>query len=553
MRPAGVTRRCCAPGQMYSVPGCTVSLASASFTRMLVNSASCAAYCVVKAAGMCCTRKTAAGKSRVNPGARRITVAGPPVEAPSTTTGKRWSAGIAGDVRAGAESFGAALPFVPCTERASLDAVRTTRTFAATRTLRSSSSLTLCMSRSMPLEGLATNSMAPSSSALSVLAAPSFDSELTITMGRGFVVMICAVACRPSMCGMLMSMVMTSGFSDSASATASRPSLAWPATCNWSSPLKIASRTLRMNAESSTINTRNFLLAAGAIARLRHRYGWARRLRSHELFDRSKQLIFLHRLGQKRCSAFFNGAVAVLGAGARRDDHDGDAARRRALPQLHHQLVAGHARHFEVRDDKMAAVLRDEFRGFQAIGGQLHAIAVLFKHAAHKFAYADGIIGDDNDALVLDAIDGLGGNRAASDCRGAGSEDARGRCGSLQGAALARFRGYHAIQVDQQNQAAVRSNSCAREELDAAKVFAEIFDNDFIFADDFLDHEPDLAIAGVRHDHAEVAVDRFERRQTEVRVQANNFGDDIANLCQQLAADVFDLVGAEAPDFLDDR
>ena len=39
----------------------------------------------------------------------------------------------------------------------------------------------------MPLEGLATNSMAPSSSARNVLAAPSRDSELTITIGRGFV------------------------------------------------------------------------------------------------------------------------------------------------------------------------------------------------------------------------------------------------------------------------------------------------------------------------------------------------------------------------------
>src|SRR6266852_4301330 len=357
---------------------------------------------------------------------------------------------------------------LPCKVAARRDAVRTTRTLEAIFTLRSNSSRMLCMSRSMALLGLATNSIAPSSRAFRAPLAPSRDSDLTMTIGRGLVVMICAVACRPSMCGMLMSMVMMSGFSDSASATASRPSLAWPATCNWSSELKIASRTLRMNAESSTIKTRNFLLAAGAIARLRHRYGRACRLRSHELFDRSKQLIFLHRLGQKRCSAFFYGAVAVLGPGARGDDHDGDAARRRALPQLHHQLISGHARHFEVRDNKVAAVLRNEFRGFQAIGGQLYAIAVLFEHAAHKFAHADGIIGDDNDALVLHAIDGFGGNRAASDCRGARSENARGRCGSLQGAALARFRGYHAIQVDQENQAAIRSNGCAGEELDAA-------------------------------------------------------------------------------------
>ena len=90
----------------------------------------------------------------------------------------------------------------------------------------------LCMSRSIAPDGFAMNSMAPSSSAFKVLAAPSRDSELTMTIGRGLVVMMCAVACRPSMCGMLMSMVMTSGFSDSASAMASRPSLACPATCS---------------------------------------------------------------------------------------------------------------------------------------------------------------------------------------------------------------------------------------------------------------------------------------------------------------------------------
>ena len=98
---------------------------------------------------------------------------------------------------------------------------------------------TLCMSRSMPPEGFVTNSMAPSSSAFSVLAAPSLVSELTTTMGRGLLVMMCAVACSPSTCGMFKSIVMTSGFSDSESAIASRPSLAWPTTCKCSSALKI--------------------------------------------------------------------------------------------------------------------------------------------------------------------------------------------------------------------------------------------------------------------------------------------------------------------------
>ena len=51
-------------------------------------------------------------------------------------------------------------------------AVRTTRTFAAILILLRSSSRTFFMSRSMPLEGFVTKSMAPNSRARSVLAAP---------------------------------------------------------------------------------------------------------------------------------------------------------------------------------------------------------------------------------------------------------------------------------------------------------------------------------------------------------------------------------------------
>src|SRR5580700_10993297 len=219
---------------------------------------------------------------------------------------------------------------------ASRDAVRTTRTLAAIRTLRTSSSFTLCISRSMPDEGLVTNSIAPSSSAFSVLAAPSLLSELTITMGRGLLVMICAVACSPSMCGMFKSMVITSGFRDSDNAMASRPSFAWPITCNWSSELKIDSSTLRMKAESSTTSTRNFLGWVLTITRLSNRHDGTCRLRSHELFHCGKQLIFLNRLGQERSGAFFHGAIAMLCAGARRYHHYWNAACCRGLPQLGH-------------------------------------------------------------------------------------------------------------------------------------------------------------------------------------------------------------------------
>src|SRR4029077_19373108 len=267
--------------------------------------------------------------------------------------------------------------------------------------------------------------------------------------------------------------------------------------------------------------------------------------------DRSEQLIFLHGLGQKSGGAFFYGAIAMLGTGAGSDDHNWNAARRRALTQLNHEFVAGHARHLEVGDNQVAAVLGDEFGGFQAVGGLLHAISILLEHAADKFAHADGVVGDDNDALVLDTVDGFGGDGAASDSGRTRSEDARGRRRRLQGASFAGLGGHHAIQVDQENQAAIRCDGGAGEELDAAQVFTEVFDDDFVLAEDFLDHQADLAAAGVGHDHAEVAVDGFERRQAEIGVQADNFGDHVANLGEQLAAHFFDFVGADAANFLD--
>src|SRR6267378_838863 len=152
-----------------------------------------------------------------------------------------------------------------------------------------------------------------------------------------------------------MSMVMTSGFSDSAIATASRPSLAWPTTCSCSSALKIPSRTFRMNAESSTTSTRNFLLVV-AIVLLRFRRHGARRLRSYKLLDRGDQLILLHRLGQECGCAFLHRAIAMLCPCSRGYDHHGNSPRRGSLAQLHHQFVSGHAWHFEVGDDQMAPV-----------------------------------------------------------------------------------------------------------------------------------------------------------------------------------------------------
>src|SRR5260370_32854314 len=142
-----------------------------------------------------------------------------------------------------------------------------------------------------------------------------------------------------------MSIVMTSGFRDSAIATASRPSLALPTTCSCSSALKIPSRTFGMNVESSTTSTRNFLLVA-AIVRLRYRRDRARRLRSYKLFDRSYQLIFLYRLGQGCSGAFLYPANAMLQPCAGSNHHHRDSPRPWALTPVHRHFVTGDAQHF---------------------------------------------------------------------------------------------------------------------------------------------------------------------------------------------------------------
>src|SRR3954466_8590849 len=64
-----------------------ISPGSASFTRNAAISANCWLNCAVKLAGMCCTSRTAPGKSLGNDGMNFISVAGPPVDAATMTNG----------------------------------------------------------------------------------------------------------------------------------------------------------------------------------------------------------------------------------------------------------------------------------------------------------------------------------------------------------------------------------------------------------------------------------------------------------------------------------
>src|SRR6476646_9323756 len=126
---------------------------------------------------------------------------------------------------------------------------------------------------------------------------------------------------------MLMSMLITSGLSVSVWVTASRPSRASPHTSSWGSDAIMPCSTLRMNAESSTISTRVFLLRV--ISSLLSGRCFLQRLsrrRANELSYRGNKLVFLHRFGQERHCSFFYCPVTMLGAGTVRDHHHRNVA-----------------------------------------------------------------------------------------------------------------------------------------------------------------------------------------------------------------------------------
>src|SRR6185437_3172795 len=197
-------------------------------------------------------------------------------------------------------------------------AVRTTRTFAAILSLRHNSSFTELMSRSTPPLGLGTKSIAPRSSAFNVTSAPSRDSELTSKIGRGLLDIMISVACRPTTCGILMSMLMTPGLSVSVWVPASRPSRASPHTSSCGSDAMMPWSTLRMNAESSTISTRVFLLSVICyktfLLSCSRFFQHLSCRRTDQLGHRCNKLVFLHWLGQECHCPFLHCPITMFRA-----------------------------------------------------------------------------------------------------------------------------------------------------------------------------------------------------------------------------------------------
>src|SRR5262249_20677949 len=76
--------------------------------------------------------------------------------------------------------------------------------------------------------------------------------------------------------------------------------------------------------------------------------------------------------------------------------------------------------------------------------------------------------------------------------------------------------------------------------------------DDLVFADDLFDDQSDLATGDVADHHAVVAVYGLDGVDAELRVEANDFSDDVANLGQQFAADLLDIFLLQAANLLDE-
>ena len=142
----------------------------------------------VNSRGMCWTMSTAASRfsrrwGMISPSAR-----GPPVDAAIATTSVADVIPFfrGSSLRTGAAAFGG---------------VRTPAMFTALAAFSAEISASRTASRSMLIgpDGFLTNSMAPRSSARSVISLPRSDpAALNMTTGRGISLMICSRACSPS-------------------------------------------------------------------------------------------------------------------------------------------------------------------------------------------------------------------------------------------------------------------------------------------------------------------------------------------------------------------
>ncbi len=200
---------------------------------------------------MCWAISTDQGNPEGRRGRISSSVLGPPVDTPTSTMPGRPPASP-GSAPAPRPARATMRPR-SSSSRPRSPAVRRTRAPAAARTLARSSAQMRSIDSEIVPSGLRTKSTAPRLSDCSVASAPSAVSEDTMTTGFGRCTMMRDRQVSPSISGMLMSRVMTSGSNRSSSASASAP-LRTVLTSNPPSASNSSFRCRRISAESSAIS-----------------------------------------------------------------------------------------------------------------------------------------------------------------------------------------------------------------------------------------------------------------------------------------------------------
>ena len=206
------------------VPDSSAVALSTSSTRIRHARSRRLAKDLVKLAGICCAITIGAFRFAGNAGRISSNVRGPPVLTPISTTlsftpvalpALLWLCGALGVGRAGAGLLANAL----------LEEVDDGRIFAlvTVRTLRIRSAATSSSDMEIVPPGFATKSTAPRFSASKVAKAPFCVSDDSIMTGTGRSAIISDSAEIPSISGMLISSVTTSGLNSRFIATASLP------------------------------------------------------------------------------------------------------------------------------------------------------------------------------------------------------------------------------------------------------------------------------------------------------------------------------------------
>src|SRR5476651_1507876 len=327
---------------------------------------------------MCCTTRIGTGNRAGSSERIRPSAAGPPVEAATATIRIRLSGSpsAAGDGRRG-------------TDESPLK--RTTLTPAIAFTVDTRCQMASSKFGEVTPGGFSSRASAPTRRAFieTSTSCTSMVAEM-MTIGVGTSLMMRLVASKPSMTGILTSMVTTSGRSRLVISTASRPFYAMPTTSICGSAPRAFSRSSRTVRESSAISTR----IIGP---------------SQDLPDGLDEVGLVEgALQEVGRGPSLHAMQPVLLGFQRGHEDDRQIPEVRGTPDRLGQGESIHARHFHVTYHQVRSLFLQDLPSLHPIGGGRHRIAFCIEDGLDQRPRRHGIVDDEQTLLRLGRLLGEG-------------------------------------------------------------------------------------------------------------------------------------------------